>query len=257
MNYSSVCFTLSVAGMRVLYWCMLAVTILLLVCEVTISQLCKSLITLVNGFHTLFILLCMALPHPPPHTECMMKPPLSSLDFPASAPHNSTSSAAPPSTLPADAPIKPLAGTQAATDGQAVPDQPPTPQANYEAASLVNCHQLYSSEVSHPALTCGVSYTNSRIQPVGTFFSALLLASLCISYLIEIISFSLDPHPVQRPLMLVVVGAVSLLHKMLLLRLNWDQLHDGRTGGHSQPETEPHIEVNHKGNVTAQRFRMK
>lgn len=234
--------------MRVLYWCMMAVTILLLVCEVTISQLCKSLITLVNGFHTLFVLLCMALP-PPPHTAFMMKPLLSSLDFPASSPHNSCSSAAPPSPLPADSPSKPVPGTQTATDGQVIPNQLPTAQPNYEAASLVNCHQPYSSEVSHPAVTCGMSYTNSRIQPVGAFFSALLLASLCISYLIEIISFSLDPHPVQRPLMLVVVGAVSLLHKTLLLRLNWDQLHDGRTGVHSQPETQSHVEVNHTGNV--------
>lgn len=236
--------------MRVLFWCLMAATVLLLVCEVTISQLCKSLITLVNGFHTLFILICMSLPRrpPPPHTVSMMKPPLSSPDFPVFAPHDSSSSAAPTSTLPADS-SKLQPGTQTATDAQAVPDQPPTRQPDYEAASLVNCHQLYSPAVSRAALTCGVSYTNSRIQPMGAFFSALLLASLCISYLIEIVSFSLDPHPVQRPLMLVVVGAVSLLHKMLLLRLNWDQLHDGRTG----PETESHIEVNHTGRMSTLR----
>lgn len=239
-NCSSVFFTLSVAGMRVLRWCMLAVTILLLVCEVTVSQLCKSLITLVDGFHTVFILMCMALPpppSPPPPTASMTNPPLYFLDFPASAPHNFSYSSAPSFGLPVASPIKPLPGTQTASDG---PDQPPTPQ--------VNSHQLRSPDVSHPALACGVSYTNSRIRPVGAFFSALLLASLCISYLIEIISFSLDPHPVQRPLMLVVVGAVSLLHKMLLLRLNWDQLHDQRVG--VQPETECHIEVNHTGNAT-------
>lgn len=235
--------------MRVLHWCMLAVTILLLVCEVTISQLCKSLIILVDGFHTLFILMCMVLPPPPPQTASIIKPLLSSVDFPASLPHNSSSSAGLPSTLRAESPIT-LPGTQIATDGPAVPNQPPTPQPSHEAASLVNSHQLSAPEVSPPAPACGVSYTNSRIQPVGAFFSALLLTSLCISYLIEIISFSLDPHPVQRPLMLVLVGAVSLLHKMLLLRLNWDQLQDERVRVHKQPETESHIEVNHKGNVT-------
>nr|QQX29072.1 zinc transporter 10-like protein [Scophthalmus maximus] len=50
--------------MRMTHWCMLGVTILLLACEVAISQLCKSVITLLDGFHTLFILLQMATRHP-------------------------------------------------------------------------------------------------------------------------------------------------------------------------------------------------
>uniref|UniRef100_A0A8D3ASJ0 Cation efflux protein cytoplasmic domain-containing protein n=1 Tax=Scophthalmus maximus TaxID=52904 RepID=A0A8D3ASJ0_SCOMX len=56
--------TFQVAGMRMTHWCMLGVTILLLACEVAISQLCKSVITLLDGFHTLFILLQMATRHP-------------------------------------------------------------------------------------------------------------------------------------------------------------------------------------------------
>lgn len=55
----------------------------------------------------------------------------------------------------------------------------------------------------------------------------------------EIISFSLEPHPVRHPLVLVVVCAVSLLHKMLVLRLNWDQLRDERPGAVRK----------HKGNI--------
>ncbi|XP_070762127.1 proton-coupled zinc antiporter SLC30A1 [Enoplosus armatus] len=234
----------TVAGMRVLHWCMLGVTILLLVCEVAISQLCKSLITLVDGFHTLFILMRMALP--PPQTANLTKPPLSSSDSPASPPHASSSSVALPSTLPAESSITPLPGTQTTTDGSTVPDQPPTPQPHHDAASLVNSHHLFSPEVSPAALHCGLSYTTSRIQAVGTFISALILASLCLSYLIEIISFSLEPHPVQRPLLLAAVGAVSLLHKMLVLGLNWDQLQDERAAASRQPETESHLEVNHK-----------
>lgn len=206
--------------MRLLQWCMLGVTILLLVCEVTISQLCTSLITLVDGFHTLFILLCMALP----------------------ASKNVSSIQTP--TPPADSPIEPLPVTQPGSEGPTVQGRPPTPQPGPEAASLVNPDRL-----PRLAPDCGVSYTNSRMQPVGAFMSTLLLASLCISYLIQIISFSLEPHPVQRPLLLVVVGAVSAFHKMLLLRLNWDQLREDRAGGHRQPEASSLTEAEHTGKV--------
>ncbi|XP_078099750.1 proton-coupled zinc antiporter SLC30A1 [Sander vitreus] len=191
-----------VADMRVLHGCMLGVTILLLVCEVTISQLCKSLITLVDGFHTLFILLRMAL-HPP-QAASIIKPPISALDSSASPPHAS-------STLPAVSSIKSLPGTE--TGG--------------------------SSD-------CSVSYTRSRIHPVGAFISTLLLTSLCLSYFMEISNFSLEPQPVQRPLLLVVVGAFSVLHKMLVVWLNWVQLQDERAGASRQTETESHLEENHK-----------
>ncbi|KAK5868680.1 hypothetical protein PBY51_009673 [Eleginops maclovinus] len=182
--------------MRVLHWCMLGVTILLLACEVTISQLCKSLITLVDGFHTLFILLRMALPP---------------LDSSTSPPHASSSSSALPSPPPAESSI----------------ESPP------------------ASPVGGPP-ACGVSYTSSRVQPVGSFISALLLTSLCLSYFLEIIGFTLDPHPVQRPLLLVAVGAVSVLHKMLVVWLNWDQLQEEKAGPCRKSETESPLEVNRK-----------
>ncbi|KAF3692740.1 Zinc transporter 1 [Channa argus] len=199
--------------MRMLHCCMLAVTILLLVCEVIFSQLCKSLITLVDGFHTLFILMCMALPLP--HATSL-KAQLCPLDFPASPSRVLSSSVTPPSTSPAESPMRLPPGTQTATDGPALPAQPLTPQPNHEAPSLATSYRLSFPEISIPALDC------------------------------EIISFSLEPQPVQRPLLLVVVGAVSLLHKMLLLRLNWSQLHDDRAKTHGQPETESDVEVNHK-----------
>lgn len=216
--------------MRLLHWCMLGVTILLLVCEVTISQLCKSLIPLVDGFHTLFVLMRMALP--PPQPASVIKPPLSSLDSPASPQHASSSSTAG------------LPGTQTATDGPTTPDHPLTPRPHREAASPVSSHQLFSAEICPPAVGCSLSHTSSRTQPVGTFISTLLLASFCLSYIMEIIGFSLEPKPVRRPLLLVAIGAVSLLHKMLVLGLNWYQLQDERAGA------EALLEVNHKGNIT-------
>ncbi|KAE8295270.1 putative zinc transporter protein [Larimichthys crocea] len=206
--------------MRVLHWCMLGVTILLLVCEVTISQLCKSLIILVDGFHTIFIMMRMALT--PPQTSSLIKPPLSSLDSPASPPHASSSSAGLFVNLPAESSIKPTLCTQTTSDGSTLPDQASTPQP----------------QISPPVQDCGLSYPSCRVQTVGAFISALLLASLCLSYIMEIISFSLEPQPVQHPLLLVVVSIVSLIHKMLVLWMNWDQ--------QQALQIESHLEVNHK-----------
>ncbi|XP_068601844.1 proton-coupled zinc antiporter SLC30A1 [Brachionichthys hirsutus] len=193
--YSSVCSTLSVAGMKALYWCMLVGSILLLVCEVTVSQLCKSFITLIDGFHSLFILMRMALT---PHTSSASNPPLSSSDSLATP---SSSPAAPPVDLPAESSARPRRHTQAAAAGSALsPDRPPPPPVN---GSL--------------------SYTDYRIQVVGDFFSSLLLLSLCVSYVLEIISCSLEIRPILHPLTLAGVSVVSLLHKMLVLWLKWDR----------------------------------
>ncbi|XP_023129513.1 uncharacterized protein LOC111570809 isoform X2 [Amphiprion ocellaris] len=201
--------------MKLLDWCMLGGTVLLLMCEVAVSQLCKSLITLVDGFHTLFLLMHMTLPlH-----QTTIKSLISSLD----------SSASPP---PASSITSPPA-TQTNTEASTTPDE-----TKHETATLFN----HTSPPGAPA--CGLSYPSSRIPAVGAFISALLLASLCTSYLMEIVSFCLDPHPVQRPLLLLVVGAAGLLHKMLVFGLNWDQLQDEKLVGSRQLETESHIQVN-------------
>ncbi|XP_065816840.1 proton-coupled zinc antiporter SLC30A1 [Labrus bergylta] len=218
--------------MRVLNWCMLGAAVLLLVCQVIIHQLCESLIVLVDGFHTLFMLVRMAFP--PSKPVSVRKPPLS----PAYSP---PSSAAPPSLLSVDSAIKVLPpDTHTSTDESQIQEQPPIPQPPLEAAAQVN-----SPEVS-PALNCGLSYSSSRTQVVGAFISALVLTSLCLSCVTEIISFSLDPHPVQHPPLPVLVGAISLLYKMLLLWLKWDQMKQEQAGAGRQLETKSHFEVNHK-----------
>uniref|UniRef100_UPI0037E98EFA proton-coupled zinc antiporter SLC30A1 n=1 Tax=Semicossyphus pulcher TaxID=241346 RepID=UPI0037E98EFA len=227
-----------------LHWCMLGLAVLLLVCQVIIHQLCESLIVLVDGFHTLFILVRMALS--PPQPASMITPPLSSSDASATPAHASSSTAAPPSPLPAESSVEALPGTDTTNVGSLIPDQAPTPHPQLEAASPVNSPQLCSPEASPPALSCGLSFIRSRTQAVGAFVSALALASLCLSNITEIISFSLEPHPVQRPLLPVLVGAVSLLYKMLVLWLNWDQLQDERAGAGRKLETESHIEANHE-----------
>lgn len=201
---------------------MLGVTILLLMCEIAISQLCKSLITLVDGFHTLFILMHLALPLP--QTASTIKTSLSTLE-PSTSPHASS--------------IEPPAGTQTVTA-----------QPNHETPSVVNPHQPFSPKISPVALNCGLSYHNSRVQVVRVFISTLLLVSLCISYFMEIIHFFLKPHPVHQPQLLVVVGVVSTLYKMLVFRLSCDRLRHKKTGVvRQEEETGSYLLVNQKGNT--------
>ncbi|XP_041669970.1 zinc transporter 1 [Cheilinus undulatus] len=219
--------------MRVLNWCMLGVAILLLVCQVVIHQFCECLIVLVDGFHTLFILVHMAFPLSKPAS---LRKPLSSVESPAPPAHPTPSSAAPPSPQTAESTIKALPGLHTSTDGLLTHDQPPVHHPPTEAAS----------KAPSPAVNCGLSFTSSRTQAVGAFISALVLTSLCLSCITEIISFSLDPHPVQHPLLPVLVGAVSLLYKVLLLWLNWDQMQEEQAAVNRKMETEPHLEVDHK-----------
>lgn len=211
---SAVLSTLSVAGMGVPQWFLLAVTIVLLVCEVAISQLCSSLIILVDSFHTLFILIHMALT---PQTDSVA-PPLSSPDPPTSPPQPPPSSAASLGNRPAESSANHLPGKAS---------EPPIP-----------------GEASPPDRGCGLSYTSCRIQVVGCFLSALVLASLCLSGVIEIINLLLGPKPVQGHLLLVVVSSSSLLHKMLVLWLNWDW--------QQNPDTESALKVNRRGSVIHQ-----
>ncbi|XP_062275539.1 uncharacterized protein LOC133980761 isoform X2 [Scomber scombrus] len=236
--------SVEVAGMRVQHWCMLGLTSLLLASEVAISQLCHSLITLVVGFHTFFILMCMAFL---PQTANINRSQPSSLDPPACPPcASSSSSSAPPSIPAAESTIKASAGLLIATNVSSIHVKPPTPQPNHEAASMVNSHELISEITSPPALICGLSHTDSRSEAYGAFFAVLTLASLCMSYLLEIISFAMEPQPVQHPQLLVPVAALSLLHKMLVLWLSWDQLQRERGWATRERDTECHLEVNHK-----------
>lgn len=66
-------------------------------------------------------------------------------------------------------------------------------------------------------LTDGSQYSRSRTQAVGGLISALLLSSLCVSISFDILSHTLQPHPIQHPLLATALGAVSLLFNLLLL----------------------------------------
>lgn len=176
--------------MKVLKRSLLGVTVLLLVCQVTVSQLCKSVTVLMDGFHTLFILISIALT-----AESTSRTPLgSSLEFFASPPHVFN--------LSAESPIKPHLSAQTSPLGGTL------------------------RQVSPPALGCGLSYRQCRIPIVGSFISALVLASLCLSSTIDIIGLFLEPRQVWLPLLLVLISSSSVLLKLLFLWLYWDQFSD-------------------------------
>ncbi|XP_075891859.1 uncharacterized protein LOC142895020 [Nelusetta ayraudi] len=174
-------------------WCILGVTVLLLACEVAVSQLCHSLILLMDSFHTFYILMFLvhqALTHRHGHAA---PPPAS----PAPPPQAPPSSAPAPVGPPAISPAEPLAGTASGDPGPA--ETPP------------------------PPLGCGLSYSGCRIQVVGGFLAALFLASLCVSGLLEIIGLFLGPKPVRHHLLLAAVSGGSLFHKMLVLWWSWER----------------------------------
>lgn len=181
--------SLSAAGMKVLKWLSLGATILLLVCQVALSQLCNSNTILMDGFHTLFILISIAL-----SADTRSRTPPDSLVFFVSPLHASNVSA--------ESLIEPHLGTRPFPYGE-------------------NLRQ-----VAPPALGCGLTYQQCRIPIVGSFLSALVLASLCLSSTIDIIGLLLEPKRVYLPLLLVVTSFYSLLLKMLFLWLYWDQLSD-------------------------------
>ncbi|XP_034460130.1 zinc transporter 1 [Hippoglossus hippoglossus] len=213
--------------MRTLHWCMLGVAILLLGIEVIMSQLCKSIITLVDAFHTFFILMHMVL-HP------QTAP--SSVDSLASPQASSSETPSPP--LPAESSTESLHGACGSSNASAQP--------NHEAAPQFNSNQPCSPTTSPPALDCSVSFADSRFQPVGDFLSSLLLALLSISYSLKILSFTIDPHPAQNLQLVVVVAALSLLYKILVLSVNWVKLQEERAGATRHSEAESQFEVNHK-----------
>ncbi|XP_019743297.1 zinc transporter 1 isoform X1 [Hippocampus comes] len=164
---------------KVSQWCQLGITILVLVLKLITGQLCRSFILLMDGFHTLFVLGHMALPHP-------QKP--ASPSGSSTRPYSETTD-----------PVSPLG--------------------------------------------CAVFHPVGRRQPVGVFISALLLTSLCVSCLLEMVSSSVEMHPVERPWLLVAVGVVGVLHNVAVFGMTRQRRGAQACAG---GEHECYIEVNHK-----------
>uniref|UniRef100_A0A4W4HEN5 Solute carrier family 30 member 6 n=1 Tax=Electrophorus electricus TaxID=8005 RepID=A0A4W4HEN5_ELEEL len=140
--------------------CLLAFTSALLLCEIVVGRLCKSLINTVDSFHTLSVLVLLP-----------------------------------------------------------------------EAAGTT------------PAASEGARYSVLRLRPFGALVSDLLLACLCVSFLLEILSHTLQPRPIRRPLLATVVGAVSLLFNGLMLV--WRRGRGTDAGSDGSSTSPPAIQYNH------------
>ncbi|XP_042151799.1 probable zinc transporter protein DDB_G0282067 [Oncorhynchus tshawytscha] len=233
-----------------LHRCMLVLTFLLLLCEIVVSRLCDSLITMVDVFHTLFILMHMALPLAQPTLgRGPPKPP------PASPLSTSTSITSTPTQSPVKSPpyaltiscVSPIPSSSAScpspplstpvlTTTSQFPSKPLTPTTTHcfspdhsESNQLTSYPHPTLSVPANPfprrlppqASLCGLSYSEARVQPLGALISALLLAALCVSVSLDILSHTLQPHPIQHPLLATVMGVVSLLYNLLVLGLSW------------------------------------
>ncbi|XP_076853571.1 proton-coupled zinc antiporter SLC30A1 [Brachyhypopomus gauderio] len=166
--------------------CVLAFTSALLLCEIVAGRVCKSLMLIVDSFHTLSILVCVVL-HP-----SLIRTGASTSD-PCTCPHPHEREL---QRIPSAAPVTlPCSGL--------VPS--PQPAAGSVAAGAA------------PAVSEGVRHSALRLQPFGSLVSALLLAGMCISFVLEIISHTLQPRSISHPLLATVIGAVSLLFNGLML----------------------------------------
>ncbi|KAL0972919.1 hypothetical protein UPYG_G00196420 [Umbra pygmaea] len=233
-----------------LHRCMLVLTVLLLLCQIVVSRVCSSLITMVDSFHTLFVLMHMAfsLPYSTLPRVPSKHPPDSPLYSPITSIHPpvqpspttqniccvSNSTPCPSSPLPTPVPTpsskcpsKPLTPPDSKTDSHKPCD--PNHASSHSHTTLPVPATPPTKTTPPPASVCGQSYVEARAQPVVALLSALLLAALCVSVSLEILSHFLQPHPVQHPLLATMVAAVSLLYNLLVLGLSCGHLFGTKT----------------------------
>lgn len=122
-----------------------------------------------------------------------------------------------------------IISTRGAEENPAVSAEPRSTEPEEES-----CPSSGSEENHVSRLSDGSRYSRFRVRPVGGLISALLLSSLCVSIGFDILGHTLQPHPIQRPLLATAVGAVSLLFNLLLLVWRRPRPTDGRK---AEPET--------------------
>ncbi|XP_066541605.1 proton-coupled zinc antiporter SLC30A1 [Hoplias malabaricus] len=187
--------------------CLLAFTSALLLFEVVVGRLCRSLINTVDSFHTLYILIHLTM-HPletlTGATETSIANPYTSQDSDGPLGQNPTSTTDDPSVNP---------------DSSQLPS-PGETQIELTVAGTATASLPLTED----------TYCSLRMQPFGAVIAALLLGSLCVSVTLEIITHILQPHVIQRPLLATVVGAVSLLFNSLILIWRGGRGMDGDDG---------------------------
>ncbi|KAK1785306.1 hypothetical protein P4O66_018702, partial [Electrophorus voltai] len=190
--------------------CLLAFTSALLLCEIVVGRLCKSLINTVDSFHTLSVLVRIML-HP--------------------------------SLIRAGACVTSTPGPNACADPRERAQQR-LPVRVPDSARMPSPHAVLPEAAGiAPAAFEGARYSVLRLRPFGALVSDLLLACLCVSFLLEILSHTLQPRPIRRPLLATVVGAVSLLFNGLMLV--WRRGRGTDAGADGSSTSPPAIQYNH------------
>ncbi|KAJ3591082.1 hypothetical protein NHX12_009029 [Muraenolepis orangiensis] len=172
--------------MSVLQWYMLLQTLVLLLGQLVTSIICKSFISMTDGFHTLYVFIPMAV----------------------------------------------LLHAQCGAGGRAT-----------ESALAAGAPTLVG---------CGLSYPKMRSQSVEVFSSALCLATLCGTYCLQVLPHIMEPTEKRFPLVVTVVGALSVLHNTLVLGLTRGQLLGHWTGAQSRPRPKAIADPGEPGCVAAE-----
>ncbi|KAG2468826.1 ZNT1 protein, partial [Polypterus senegalus] len=78
------------------------------------------------------------------------------------------------------------------------------------------CLPVVHGLLANRSVTFSSSYGLARMQPFGVMVSALLLASLCTSISLDILSHFLRPHPIQRPELALAAGVVGIAFNLAI-----------------------------------------
>uniref|UniRef100_A0A8C4TLJ0 Uncharacterized protein n=1 Tax=Erpetoichthys calabaricus TaxID=27687 RepID=A0A8C4TLJ0_ERPCA len=82
--------------------------------------------------------------------------------------------------------------------------------------SLINMVDMVHGLLANRSVTFSSSYGLARIRPFGVMVSALLLASLCASIFLDILSHFLRPHPIQRPELALAAGVMGIAFNLAI-----------------------------------------
>ncbi|XP_051791588.1 zinc transporter 1 [Erpetoichthys calabaricus] len=78
------------------------------------------------------------------------------------------------------------------------------------------CLPVVHGLLANRSVTFSSSYGLARIRPFGVMVSALLLASLCASIFLDILSHFLRPHPIQRPELALAAGVMGIAFNLAI-----------------------------------------
>uniref|UniRef100_A0A8C4XHY0 Solute carrier family 30 member 1 n=1 Tax=Erpetoichthys calabaricus TaxID=27687 RepID=A0A8C4XHY0_ERPCA len=91
-----------------------------------------------------------------------------------------------------------------------------SPLLSHSFVFLHLCLPVVHGLLANRSVTFSSSYGLARIRPFGVMVSALLLASLCASIFLDILSHFLRPHPIQRPELALAAGVMGIAFNLAI-----------------------------------------